>query len=145
MFKAIDICITNLNNMSLKDSKLYSIASNKCPHCHEGNFFTFSNPYKLERFMEMNQRCGVCNEDFRREPGYYFGAMYVSYALTVGLGVLLYLLMCVGFSATVTQYFVSFIVLLIVLIPIFYRTARLIWINFFVRYEKPIQVQKISI
>jgi hypothetical protein len=95
--------------------------------------------------MEMNQRCGVCNEDFRREPGYYFGAMYVSYALTVGLGVLLYLLMCVGFSATVTQYFVSFIVLLIVLIPIFYRTARLIWINFFVRYEKPIQVQKISI
>lgn len=95
--------------------------------------------------MEMNQRCEGCNEDFRREPGYYFGAMYVSYALTVGLGVLLYLLMCVGFSATVTQYFVSFIVLLIVLIPIFYRTARLIWINFFVRYEKPIQVQKISI
>ncbi len=95
--------------------------------------------------MEMNQRCEVCNEDFRREPGYYFGAMYVSYALTVGLGVLLYLLMCVGFSATVTQYFVSFIVLLIVLIPIFYRTARIIWINFFVRYEKPIQVQKISI
>lgn len=95
--------------------------------------------------MEMNQRCEVCNEDFRREPGYYFGAMYVSYALTVGLGVLLYLLMCVGFSATVTQYFVSFIVLLIVLIPIFYRTARLIWINFFVQYEKHIQVQKISI
>jgi hypothetical protein len=95
--------------------------------------------------MKMNQRCEVCNEDFRREPGYYFGAMYVSYTLTVGLGVMLYLLMCVGFSATVTQYFVSFIVMLIVLIPIFYRTARIIWINFFVRYEKPIQVQKISI
>ncbi len=94
--------------------------------------------------MEMNQRCEVCNEDFRREPGYYFGAMYVSYALTVGLGVLLYLLMCVGFSATVTQYFVSFIVVLIVLIPIFYRTARIIWIHFFVRYHKPISVQKLS-
>lgn len=95
--------------------------------------------------MKMNQRCEVCNEDFRREPGYYFGAMYVSYALTVGFGVMLYLLMRVGLAATVTQFFVSFVVMLVVLMPVFYRTARLIWINFFVRYEKPIQVQKISI
>ena len=129
--------------MSLKDSKLYSIAANKCPHCHEGNFFATSNPYHLEHTMKMNQRCEVCNEDFQREPGYYFGAMYVSYALTVGLGILLYLFMRVYLGLNVTQFFVSFIVSLVVLMPVLYRTARLIWINFFVSYEKPLHVKKV--
>ena len=138
-----DFCVTNLNSMSLKDSTLYSIATNKCPHCHEGNFFVKNNPYNLEHTTKMNQRCAVCDEDFRREPGFYFGAMYVSYGLTVGFGLLLYVFMCVYLALNVTQYFVSFIVSLVVLLPVYYRTARLIWIYFFVSYKKPLPVEKV--
>jgi uncharacterized protein (DUF983 family) len=127
--------------MSLKDSTLYSIAANKCPHCHEGNFFIASNPYHLTQATHMHQRCEVCNEDFRREPGFYFGAMYVSYALTVGVGIAMYLLLRVYLDFSVTQYFVSFIVSLLLLLPVYYRTARLIWIHFFVSYEKPVVMQ----
>ena len=40
----------------------------------------------------MNQRCPVCQLLFEREPGYFLGAMYISYGmatacLLVGLGV----------------------------------------------------------
>ena len=121
--------------MSLEESHLYSILNNKCPHCHKGNFFETSNPYDLSKFAKMNSNCPVCNEDFRREPGYYFGATYVSYALTVAFGVGLFLLLCVGFKMEVIPFLLVFSCLLILLLPVFYRYARLIWIHMFVKYK----------
>lgn len=122
--------------MNYEQTKLYSIINNKCPHCHKGNFFETNNHYHLKRFSIMNARCPECNEDFRREPGYYFGATYVSYALTVGFGIILFLLFCGVFNASTTHFLWVFGSLLIILLPVFYRLARLIWINFFVNYKK---------
>ena len=119
--------------MSFRDTKLYSVINNKCPHCHEGNFWETSNPYDLSRFAKMNQRCPVCNEDFRRETGFYFGATYVSYALTVAFGLALFVALTVLFDIETIPFLITFSVLLLILLPVFYRTARLIWINFFVK------------
>ena len=33
----------------------------------------------------MSKRCPACGLKFEREPGYFFGAMYVSYFLSVGI------------------------------------------------------------
>lgn len=122
--------------MSYKESKLYSILNNKCPHCHKGNFFETNNPYDLKRFSRMNSKCPVCHEDFRREPGYYFGATYVSYALTVGLGIALYIILSVILDMDAISFLIIFSIILVVLMPVSYRFARLIWINFFVKYKK---------
>jgi uncharacterized protein (DUF983 family) len=122
--------------MKAKDTKIYSVLNNKCPACHEGNYFVSNNPYNLKIWWHMNNRCQVCGEDFKRETGFYFGAVYVSYALTVAFGMGLFLLMCVWFDAEVLPYLITFSVLLILLLPVFYRYARLIWINFFVGYRK---------
>ncbi|MCW3083622.1 MAG: hypothetical protein JWP12_988 [Bacteroidetes bacterium] len=122
--------------MSYKDTKMYSILSNKCPHCHEGNFFEDNNPYKLKTFAHMNNRCPVCNEDFKRETGFYFGATYVSYALTVAFGVGLYILLSVIGNMDTVPFLITFSILLIILLPVFYRLARLTWINMFVGYKK---------
>jgi hypothetical protein len=116
-------------------AKLYSILYNKCPHCHNGNFFQANNPYDLKTFGVMNKRCSCCNEDFIREPGYYFGATYVSYTLTVGMGIGLYLLLVGIFKMESIPFLVTFSGLLVALLPVFYRFSRLIWINFFVRYS----------
>jgi uncharacterized protein (DUF983 family) len=121
--------------MNYQQTKLYSIVNNKCPHCHKGNFFETNNAYNLKLFLNMNNRCPNCNEDFRREPGYYFGATYVSYALTVGFGIVLFLLLCVGLNISTTAFLWTFSALLIILLPVFYRLARLIWINLFVNYK----------
>lgn len=121
--------------MSYQESKLYSIMNNKCPHCHKGNFWETRNPYDLKRFSKMNNRCPVCGEDFKREPGYYFGATYVSYGLTVAFGMALYIILSVIFNMETLPFLITFSVLLVILMPIFYRSARLIWINMFVSYE----------
>lgn len=121
--------------MSLKQSPLYSVFNNKCPHCHEGNFFETFNPYNLKKFAVMNSRCPVCNEDFKREPGYYFGATYVSYALTVGIGIVMYVILAGVFDIETIPFIIIFSASLITLLPVLYRSARLIWIHFFVRYK----------
>ena len=122
--------------MSYKQTPLYSVLNNKCPHCHEGNFFETNNPYDLKKFAVMNSRCAICNEDFKREPGYYFGATYVSYGLTVGFGVVLYFILAGLYNVETIPFILIFSALLIVLLPVLYRSARLIWIHFFVRYKK---------
>jgi uncharacterized protein (DUF983 family) len=121
--------------MSFHETRFYSVLNNKCPRCHEGNFFETNNPYDLKRFARMNSNCQECQEDLRRETGFYFGAAYVSYGLTVGFGIGLYLLMCTWLSMDVLTFLISFSVLLIVLMPLFYRYSRLIWIHLFVRYS----------
>jgi uncharacterized protein (DUF983 family) len=121
--------------MSYQETKLYSIVNAKCPKCHEGDFFETSNPYNLKKFDKMHKNCKVCNEDFEREPGFYYGAMYVSYAITVAFGVALYVAMCVVFGFGDMTYLITFASLQLLLMPIFYRTSRLIWANMFIKYE----------
>ena len=119
-----------------KKSPLYSILNNKCPRCHEGNFFVTSNHYDLKKIGALNDRCPVCNEDFRREPGYYYGATYVSYGLTVLFGISLFLLLCVVFSLDTVPFIITLSVFLVALLPIFFRFSRIIWIHMFVKYKE---------
>lgn len=109
--------------------------ANKCPKCHEGNFFIGNNPYNLSQFDKMNKRCPVCNENFERETGFYYGAMYVSYGITVGFGALLFLILSVIGGMEMIPFLITFSILLIVLMPIIFRVSRLIWINLFVKYK----------
>ncbi len=39
----------------------------------------------LSGFLNMHQTCPECGQDFKIEPGFYFGAMYFSYAINVAL------------------------------------------------------------
>src|ERR1700753_3123859 len=119
--------------MSYRQSKFYSILNNKCPRCHEGSFFETNNPYDLKKFARMNSNCPVCHEDFKRETGFYFGSAYVSYALTVGFGIALYLLLCTWSKMETLPFLIMFTTLLIFLMPICYRYSRIIWIHLFVR------------
>lgn len=122
--------------MSFKQSALYSVLNNKCPRCHEGNFFETNNPYQLKKFDKMPHNCPVCNEDYERETGFYYGAMYVSYGLTVTFGVGVFLLVSVILGFDVVTFLITFGVLQVLLMPVFYRLSRLVWINFFVRYKE---------
>lgn|SRR5574343_1766633 len=125
----------------LKHTRLYSILFNKCPRCHNSNFFKSNNPYKLKGFSEMNNKCEHCGENFQRETGYYYGAMYVSYALNVALGVGLFLLLVVLFDVDVLYFLFTFIAMELLLFPWVFRTSRLIWINLFVGYRKAANIK----
>jgi uncharacterized protein (DUF983 family) len=119
----------------LKSTKLYSVTTNKCPRCHQGNFFASNNAYNLKTFHVMNTTCTVCAQDFKQEPGFYYGAMYASYGLTVGIAAVLALIMNVLKIYTPFAFIASFAVLITLIFPLVYRYSRLSYINVFVHYK----------
>lgn len=70
------------------------------------------------------------------EPSFFFGAMFVNYALTVAIGVATFVISKVILGLTINQSLVSIIAALILFTPVGLKLARLIWINIFVSYDK---------
>lgn len=52
-----------------------------CPRCRKGKIFTGAT-YGLKS-QKMNTHCDYCGLRYEREPGYFYVAMFVSYAFTV--------------------------------------------------------------
>lgn len=113
-----------------KGSKLFAIWNMKCPRCHEGDLF---DP-KL-KFYEMPKRCSVCNQNYMPEPGFYYGAMFVSYILTgwfcIIVGMVFHWILDWGLINTT--------LLLILILAIFFvwifQFSRSVWINIAVKYK----------
>lgn len=62
-------------------SQIKHMLKGNCPNCHKGDIFkTSGNIFKF-KMPKMNESCPVCGYRFERETGFFFGAMYVSYAL----------------------------------------------------------------
>jgi uncharacterized protein (DUF983 family) len=122
--------------MFKKGTKLHSIFNNKCPKCHEGDFFVEKRFYKLKNLIKIHENCSHCNLKYMMEPSFFFGAMFVNYALTVAIGVATFVISKVILGLTVNQSFASIIAALILFTPISLKLARLIWINVFVSYDK---------
>jgi Zn-dependent protease with chaperone function len=69
------------------------------------------------------------------EPSFFYGAMYVSYALTVALAVAIFVisyLLGLGLISSL----IAIIVILVALTPLTMRVSRLLYINMFVHYKK---------
>lgn len=115
--------------------KQYSIATNTCPKCNVGDFFKTKNPYDLKNFDKTNSNCAYCGESFLREPGFYIGAMYISYALTVAMMVTAFVCFVLIFDFEIEYVLAVLILAILLLLPVLFRTARIIWINIFVKYD----------
>lgn len=118
-----------------RGTKLYSILGNKCPRCQQGDFFVSKSAYDLKQFDKMHTHCNHCNLRFEPEPGFFFGAMYVSYAFYVAFIISTFVLVNVLLNVNLTYYLIGLIPSLIVLTPFFFRLARRTWLNFFVSYQ----------
>ena len=66
---------------------LASIARQPLSCLPEGRLFKVRNPYRLRSMNDMQPAVQVAAVNFLREPGFYFGAAYVNYAMTVALWV----------------------------------------------------------
>lgn len=121
--------------MFKKGSKLYSILRAKCPRCHEGDMFDY-HPYQLSKIGQMKTSCSHCNLVYSREPGFFFGAAYVSYAITVAIGVAGFLAIRILAGEVSWQtYLIGVSSLIVLLFPITFIYSRTVWINLFVNYE----------
>jgi len=68
----------------MPNSLAKAIAGAKCPKCREGNMFPVS-PFSYRKLTVIHSRCTVCDASLVPEPGFYDGAMYISYAFSVAL------------------------------------------------------------
>lgn len=106
-----------------KRSLLLALLRQRCPRCRQGKIFrgTFA----------MNDPCPVCGLVFEREQGYFFGAMYFSYALAVAILVPLLFF----FQWLLPDWPGPLVVLMTMppylpLVPAVFRYARVLWIYF---------------
>lgn len=120
-----------------KETRLYSAFRLKCPRCHEGDLFVSKHAYDLPNMAKMPESCPTCGQKYWPEPGFYYGAMYVSYALTIALSVAVFVLMTLFDVFKISWYLGINSLLILILFPPIFRLSRAIWFNFFVGYESP--------
>lgn len=123
--------------MLKKGSKLFSILKFRCPHCHEGDFYKSRNPYNIKSMSEVKDKCATCDKELSLEPGFYFGAMYVSYAFGVAHIVAFLVAKWVLNYETSFWNFIFFVaIFLIAATPLYYAMSKIIWANLFINYKE---------
>ena len=112
-------------------STLNAVVNAKCPRCHQGNLWTY--PFlQVRKFNVMNKNCPHCDIHFEVEPGFFYGAMYISYgitalvALALGTLILHYLP-----NASDLMYAFAISVVLLVIFPFTFRAARTVYLYLF--------------
>jgi uncharacterized protein (DUF983 family) len=123
--------------MFKKGNKMYSVLYNKCPKCHEGDFFVNPGPFKFKNNLKIHEKCSNCNLKYMLEPSFFYGAMYVSYALTVALAIFIFVISYLLGFGLITS-FISIVIALILFLPITMRLSRILYINMFVHYKDEI-------
>lgn len=122
--------------MGWKKSRVYSVLSNTCARCHEGKVFKYNSIFNPKKFDKMHERCEKCGHKYERETGFFYGAMYASYGLTVAFSVATFVLTYLIYQDTpYWVYIINILVVLIVLAPLNFRLGRLVWINLFTGYD----------
>ncbi|MEM1324600.1 MAG: DUF983 domain-containing protein [Bacteroidota bacterium] len=117
-----------------KGSKLYSSCYLKCPKCHEGNLFP-TGSFSFQRPFDMYDRCPNCNFNYWPEPGYYYGAMFISYIISGWFCIGFALLFHWVFDWSLTATFGLLIGFLAVIFVWFFRFSRAIWLNINYKYD----------
>ncbi|WP_237274755.1 DUF983 domain-containing protein [Tenacibaculum ovolyticum] len=119
-----------------KGTKLYSVLKGKCPRCHEGEFFKYSVTINPKKITKLHDNCPKCNLKYMMEPSFFFGAMYVNYAIAVALFVGVFVIAKMLFGLTILQSFIAIVVVSFLLTPFSLRLSRIIWINMFISFRK---------
>jgi hypothetical protein len=96
---------------------------------------------KFNHLLDMPEKCEVCGQKMELEVGFYYGTGYVSYALSVGLSVVIFVLYALIFGLTWrdNSIFIALgvdIGILVLLQPWLMRMSRVLYLNLFVKYGK---------
>jgi uncharacterized protein (DUF983 family) len=112
-----------------KGNLIVNILKEKCPHCGKGQVFEKKS---LFQFPVMKKNCEVCAYKFDREPGYFLGAMYLSYGLAVLQGILTFLVFYFFFPSVDVLYVAFAMVGVIMLCALKnFKLSRIIYIHIF--------------
>ncbi len=111
-------------------SKLQAVSNGLCPRCRQGKIFC--KPFYSPRgFDDMYEHCPHCGLRYEIEPGYFVGAMYVSYAISGGVALLIgFLLFYLAGDPEGWVYAAVVAPVMILIAPINFRLSRVIWLHY---------------
>jgi hypothetical protein len=121
---------------------LGKIVKMKCPHCGKGHLFVNETPLSFNKLGQVKSECSECGTNFNPEPGFYFGAAYVSWGLTVAMWVAILVALKVfnavgiiefGFLTHPKTFLLTGIGFTIVLFPFLFKLSRSIWASSFIK------------
>lgn len=115
----------------MKDvSRLQAALDGLCPRCRKGKIF--KKPFYSPRgFDEMYETCPHCGLRYEVEPGYFIGAMYVSYAISGGVALVLgFLLFYFAGDPQGWVYAAVIAPVMVLIAPVNFRISRVIWLHY---------------
>lgn len=114
-----------------------AILEQRCPRCREGKLF-ISPAYGSIKFYKMKPMCSTCDQVFDLEPGFYFGAMYISYAFIVAIAVSGWVFLYVLFKPAFEIYLIVILSANVLLLPLIFRYSRTLFLHGFggVKYSR---------
>lgn len=120
----------------IQGTRLYSIVNNKCPRCNQGDFF-YSHAYHIKQFGKKHICCTHCELKYEREPGFFYGSMYISYAFSVALFVAWWVAKTILFpEMQAGKMVVIMMILQLGLAPLNLYLSKLTWLNLFVKFQE---------
>lgn len=84
----------------------------------------------------MQQRCDVCDLNFTPEPGFYFGASYMSYIFGVAISGATWIAMWLLNIDDTIPLLITITSLVLLAAPYNFKISRSSWLNIFVKYKK---------
>jgi len=123
--------------MLQKGKKLYGIIHQSCPACHEGPLFEEAGYFDFKKMGKTYDACPQCGQDYRIEPGFYWGALYIAYGFSVFVSLLMFLLFFLLFGLSLNASFLLLVIADLILTPFLYKLSKTLWLHLFVSYRHP--------
>jgi uncharacterized protein (DUF983 family) len=116
----------------MSSSKLVRILGMRCPRCGKGDLFE-TGAFSFKKPFDMPDHCPQCRQPYFPEPGFYYGAMFVSYVISgfFCLGFLMFFHWVLDWNLEL-----SFFLLIVVgalLFVYLFRISRSIWLGLMVK------------
>jgi uncharacterized protein (DUF983 family) len=107
----------------------------RCPRCRKGSMYK-NNPFSFSFANSMNMECAHCKQSFEPEPGFYYGAMYMSYGLQVVLFMSMFIPYTLIGEMNIHWFVAMSFVAVLLASPYFLKLSRTLYLMIFVHYDK---------
>lgn len=112
-------------------NKVEGFLKGKCPNCKNGDIFETNGNIFRFRMPLMNKKCKSCGFKFEKETGFFFGAMFVSYAIAVAEMIISLVVFWMFLDLSPLKVFFIISAIAVICSSFNFRISRAIWIYIF--------------
>lgn len=114
----------------------------KCPRCRTGKIFT--EPFRMSNPLDMPKKCQYCGQVTEPEPGFYYGAMFLSYILNSWFILIPTLILVFYFKWSVGGAMALAIAICALTFFRLARGSRSLWLHIMVKHDPMIEAEVID-